>query len=569
MKIITWLWLQNPNRHGYDAEKVNVWAASLRRNSSEPLELACVTEHPEGIDPSIEIITPPGLFEDVKIDAWKEANLAPQCYRRLAMFAPDAAEWIGADEWVCMDIDVTVHSSIDELFVPGTDFRIMNGTASKRPYNGGLVQMRAGARPEVYEAFRRDPVRLAKAARAEFVGSDQAVISKVLGRGEKTFGPADGVEYFGPRWVRMHGGEKRLVPPDTMRLLFFPGAPKPWELLDTYAFINHAWHDGEPRGRANVFPTRRAPRPDTTVLWAYDDPKKWGRSFRDECHKIRGVDCRLFVRESRVPDNSIAFVRVDQQGAQRDVSRELVFALNRRGCITLPTLQEAQWYDDKVAQLPALAEWMPATWHVTDRDEAMRLAAAIPWARGVRLVSKAAEGSSSANVRVLESRRDAEREIAQAFGPGIACRYDRVQRGYVYWQRLVEGNPCDYRVCVVGDALYGLVRQNRPGTITASGSGVFRPLTLDDSRERAAAELAVRISRAISTRWMAYDFVFDEDGGPVVLEMSSAWTMKAYAQCPMFDFALRPIKGASGARSFKIAVDLLRSMAQGEDAEAA
>src|SRR5690606_23185563 len=107
------------------------------------------------------------------------------------------------DEWVCMDLDVTVHRSIDGLFVPGTDFRIMNGTASKRPYNGGLVQMRAGARVQVYEAFRKAPVALAKAARAEYVGSDQAVISKVLGRGEKTFGPDDGVEYFGPRWVRL------------------------------------------------------------------------------------------------------------------------------------------------------------------------------------------------------------------------------------------------------------------------------------------------------------------------------------------------------------------------------
>src|SRR5690606_24875764 len=191
VKIITWLWFQTPNRHGYDADKVNVWAANLRRKSSEPLELAVVTDHPEGIDPSIEIIRPPGLFEDVRIDAWKEANLAPQCFRRLAMFAPDAWKWIGADEWVCMDLDVCMgERMLDGLFVPGTDFRIMNGTSSKRPYNGGLVQMRAGARAHVYHEFMRDPVRVATEARKLFVGSDQAVISMILGRGEKTFGPA-------------------------------------------------------------------------------------------------------------------------------------------------------------------------------------------------------------------------------------------------------------------------------------------------------------------------------------------------------------------------------------------
>ena len=573
MKIFTWLWFQNPNRHGYDADKVNVWAANLRRKSSEPLELAVVTDHPEGIDPSVEVIKPPGLFEDVRIDTWKEANLAPQCFRRLAMFAPDAWKWIGADEWVCMDLDVSMgERMLDGLFVPGTDFRIMNGTSSKRPYNGGLVQMRAGARAHVYREFMRDPVRVATAARKLFVGSDQAVISMILGSGEKTFGPADGVEYFGRRWIREHGGEYRLRPRASMRLLFFPGQPKPWELINTYGFINHGWHDGKPRGIAHeILPPRaaRRGRPERVNLWAYDDPKRWGRAFKHECDRMTGVTCRLFVRESRVPDGGRVFVRLDQQGSQRDISREIVFALNRRGCVTLPTLQEARWYDDKVAQLPVLSRWMPATWHVTDRDEAMRLAAAIPWARGVRLVSKAAEGSSSANVRVLESRRDAELEIEQAFGPGISCRYDRVQRGYVYWQRLVDGNPCDYRVCVVGDALYGLVRQNRPGTITASGSGIFQPLTLTDSRARAAAELAVRISREIGTRWMAYDFVFDEDGRALVLEMSSAWTMKAYEQCPMFDFALRPIKGATGARSFKIAVDLLKSMEPQKNAAAA
>lgn len=566
MKIITWYWRQTPNRHNYDAEKVNVWAAQLRRHGIE-WPLACITEHPEGIDPSIEIIAPPGEFLGVKVDAWKEANLAPQCYPRLAMFGPKAAEWIGADEWVCMDLDVTVHRELVGLFVPGTDFRIMNGTSSKRPYNGGLVQMRAGARPQVYEAMRKDPVGVATKARGLFVGSDQAVISMVLGRGEKTFGPDDGVEYFGPRWVRMHGGETRLTPPANMRLLFYPGTPKPWELLDRHGFINAAWNlDGKPRGTAKLIYRPSRPPVSREVLHAYDDPKKWGRMFRNEAEKIRGLECRLFVRESRVPDGARAFVRVDQQGPQRDVSRELVFALNRRGCITLPTLQEAKWYDDKVAQLPALSGYMPATWHLADREKAMQLAAALPWGRGLQIVSKAAEGSSSANVRLLRSRQEAEAEVAKIFGDGIALRYGRVQRGYLYWQRLVPENPCDYRVCVVGSFLYGLVRANRPGTFTASGSGNFRALTLDDSRERAAAALAVRISRAIGTKWMAYDFVFDEDGAPLVLEMSSAWTMKAYEACPMFDFALQRTK-QTGARSFKIAVDVLRSM--GEDAEAA
>lgn len=565
VKIITWLWQQTPNRHGYDADKVNVWAANLRRMSSEPLELAVVTDDPEGIDPSIEVIEPPGLFEDVRIESWAEANLAPQCFRRLAMFAPDAADWIGADEWVSMDLDVSMGDRLlDGLFVPGVEFRIMNGTSSKRPYNGGLVQMTAGARPEVFDEFARDPVRVATEARKLYIGSDQAVISTILGAGEPTFGPADGVEYFGPRWINAHGGERRLRPPSGMRLLFFPGAPKPWELLDTYGFVNHGWHDGTPRGSASEVLSPRPPRwapPERVDLWAYDDPKRWGRMFKAEADRVLGVTCRLFVRESRVPDGERAFVRLDQSGAQRDISRDLVFALHGRDCITLPTKQEALWYDDKIAQIPALARYMPATWYLTDPERAERVAAAIPWDR-ISIVSKAAEGASSANVRLITSRDEALAEIDQAFGAGISISYDRVQRGYLYWQRLVKGNAGDYRVCIVGSNLYGLRRYNRPETVFASGSGNFEPLTMDDERSRAAAELAIKIAREIGTQWIAFDFVFGDDfgdPGPLVLELSSAWTMRAYEHCPMFDFHLRPT-GQTGERSFRIAVDILRSM---------
>src|SRR5690606_13598831 len=137
------------------------------------------------------------------------------------------------------------------------------------------------------------------------------------------------------------------------------------------------------------------------------------------------------------------------------------------------------------------------------------------------LVSKSIDGAGSQGVRLLASRAEAQAELRAAFqSPGIRSVYDRWQLGYVYWQEFVPDQPCDYRVCVVGGYVYGLVRSVRPGDFRASGSGVFRHLTLADERERAAAELAVKIAAEIKTQWMAFDIVFGQDGTPLVLEMS-------------------------------------------------
>jgi hypothetical protein len=76
-------------------------------------------------------------------------------------------------------------------------------------------------------------------------------------------------------------------------------------------------------------------------------------------------------------------------------------------------------------------------------------------------------------------------------------------------------------------------------------------------RQRQAAQLALEISRAIGTRWMAYDIVFHGDR-PLVLEMSSAWTMESYKACHLYTptFERTPLKGWD---SFGVAVDILHT----------
>lgn len=215
LTILTWFWKQPGGRTEYTADHVNVWADMVRRNLSMPHRIACVTAHPDGIDPSIDIIAPPGDFEDVKLPTWGEDK--PQCLRRISMFRPDAASIFGS-RFACMDMDTIVMGPLDPIFDRDDEFIMFAGTTAHRPYNGSLLMMNAGARRQVYDRFTPDE---AIKAGFRFVGSDQAWISYVLGRGEATWGPADGIHAY--HSARNGNSETRI--------LFFFGSPKPWDLL--------------------------------------------------------------------------------------------------------------------------------------------------------------------------------------------------------------------------------------------------------------------------------------------------------------------------------------------------
>jgi glutathione synthase/RimK-type ligase-like ATP-grasp enzyme len=528
--LFCWLWRQDPPMHGYDGSKVNLWAEQMDRHIAISHQLACVTDYPEGIDPSIRIIPMQHDFDDVRVGAWPERQKCPQCYRRLTIWAPDAEKRFGAKRFVSMDMDMLAFSNLDSLFDHDHDVMILKGTATHRPYNGGMVQMNAGARPQVFTKFTADGAAL---SRTKFVGSDQAWISHVLGRGEKTWGTQQGVYY------------KRLMPadmwkpPHNMRLLFFPGSPKPWDIQHSVPFIK-ATYEG------------KAIKTAAPALYAYDDPKHWGKWFFAYAKK-RGVKCQLF--KNNLPNSASVFVRLDQQGPQRAICLSITKRLASQGCSTLPTAREALWYDDKIAQYPALKPWMPETRILRSEQEAITGVGKMEFP----IISKASEGAGSANVRVLQTKDDALAELRQAFGNGITLgKYGRRQQGYVYWQRIVPGNACDYRICIVGGYLYGLIRKNRAGTLLASGSGIVQVMQFKTERERQAADLAVQISKAVGTQWMAFDIVFEGDQ-PLVLEMSSAWTMESYKDCRLYthDLQQSPLKGLD---SFGVAVDVLLAM---------
>lgn len=236
IQIQTWLWSQPGGRTTYTKDHVLIWRDSVRRHLTVPHTFALVTDLVDELD-DIKIIAPPRDFENVRIPTWGERM--PQCLRRIAMFRPDAAEVFGARRFLNMDLDVVVSGSLDEIVSRPEEIVLYRGTHQARPYNGSLLMMDAGCRPQVYEQFTPEG---AVRAGQQFLGSDQAWISYVLGPGEAVLDASHGVHAWGSK---LNVGDPRLT--------FFLQPEKPWSYVDAgNAFCCEHYRRDDGQGRALI-----------------------------------------------------------------------------------------------------------------------------------------------------------------------------------------------------------------------------------------------------------------------------------------------------------------------------
>jgi len=226
INICTWLWSQPNSRTQYTAEHVNIWARMVSRNVTIPHQISCVTDMPQGIDPSINIIPLPS-WPEVNNHNWRERQGMPQCYRRLDMFRRDAAKTYGK-RFVSMDLDCVITGNLDKMLSRKEDFVIMKAQSKSRPYCGTMFMLSAGARPQVYE--RWTPDRSIEAS-SVYLGSDQAWMAYCLGWMEPTWFKEDGAYYYNrAKWTRNN------IPED-IHIWFFCGGEKPWTVADNQPVI--------------------------------------------------------------------------------------------------------------------------------------------------------------------------------------------------------------------------------------------------------------------------------------------------------------------------------------------
>lgn len=85
-------------------------------------------------------------------------------------------------------------------------------------------------------------------------------------------------------------------------------------------------------------------------------------------------------------------------------------------------------------------------------------------------------------------------------------------------QEFLPNNSHDTRIIIIGNRAFGCVRNNRKDDFRASGSGLveFDKKKIDEN----LVKLAFKISNTNKFQTMGYDFIYDRQGNPMLLEMN-------------------------------------------------
>lgn len=211
LSVVAWKWR---GTRAYTSQQVNVLARAFAANLTVPHEFVCVTDDPRGLASSIRPVKLP-TFNHLKVRPG-----FPSCYVRLHAFDPAFAEQLGR-RILMTDIDAVITGNLDHLVKRDEDFVIWENTGKpgRIHYQGGLMLMDAGARPQVWESFRGEESRDLTASLG-LVGSDQAWITHCLYPGEATWTYEDGLAYR----EDCKGGK----PPPWACMVQITGRLKPW-----------------------------------------------------------------------------------------------------------------------------------------------------------------------------------------------------------------------------------------------------------------------------------------------------------------------------------------------------
>jgi len=250
-------------------------------------------------------------------------------------------------------------------------------------------------------------------------------------------------------------------------------------------------------------------------------------------------------------------------------ARQLILALESAGKRVYPNSNTCWHFDDKVGQKYLLeAHNLPLvpTHCFFDYDTALDWIAHADFPK----VFKLRNGAASQNVQLVKSKTQAKKLLNIAFGKGFGhrtrtsilneafWRYRRhkdiinllriiktfilitnhpatksklpVQKNYIYFQDFIPNNQFDDRLVVIGNRCFCIRRHCRSNDFRASGSGVFS-YEIDQFPEE-SIKIAFTVAKCIKSQSCAMDFVYSEDGKPLIVEISYCFTTgSAYEDC--------------------------------------
>lgn len=249
------------------------------------------------------------------------------------------------------------------------------------------------------------------------------------------------------------------------------------------------------------------------------------------------------------------------------IAKNILFALEHAGIKIFPNFKTGWHFDDKVAQkylLEAVGAPLVASFVFYDENEALKWAEDTVYPK----IWKLKGGAGSANVKLIENKKEAKKLIYKAFGKGFSeydgwsvlkerwKKYRKGQdtflgvikavarlfistpfaktmgkeRGYIYFQEFIANNDFDIRVIVIGDKAFAVKRMVRDNDFRASGSGNAK---YDKNEiDLRCVEIAFDINKKINSQSIGYDFVFDEKNNPLIVEIGYGFAISFYDPCP-------------------------------------
>ncbi len=258
-------------------------------------------------------------------------------------------------------------------------------------------------------------------------------------------------------------------------------------------------------------------------------------------------------------------------------TRQLTISLESRRMVIFPNSETSWHFDDKLGQKYLLEVHkvpMVPTFIFYDQEESLN------WLNRQKfpIVFKLRGGAGSSNVKLITNKYQGKRMIEKSFSSGFNIvksfssglnvilsitkdlkksvrsisnfqmlinkiikvpyiikniRYlnkmIRKEKGYVYFQKFIPDNNYDIRVVVIGKKAFGLKRLNRENDFRASGSGKI--IYKKEEINIKAIELSFKISKELNAQCLAYDYLFNDDNNPLLIEISYGFTHRAYDAC--------------------------------------
>lgn len=263
-----------------------------------------------------------------------------------------------------------------------------------------------------------------------------------------------------------------------------------------------------------------------------------------------------------------AFIWHHDHANYRDAlfAKQLLYSLEISGKKVFPNFYSGWHFDDKIGQkylLESIGASLVPTYVFYDKK------VALDWIKKADypVVFKLRGGAGAANVRLVRNRRSARRLVLRAFSLGFSqfnkWNYvkERIQRcvdrresylaiikafyrllfstefakmharekGYVYFQKFVPDNKSDIRVIVINGNAFAIKRMVRKSDFRASGSGKI----LYDKKEidERCIKMSFDVADKMRGNCIAFDYVFDENGQPMIIEISYGFKYSVYVNC--------------------------------------